>query len=113
MNNLASVFVKQGARLGEAEDLARTALAEAELGNPAGQKGVYLETLGEALLRQGRYAEALENFQKAEALKHEGKPYWAFQLYINMADAYQKLGRMAEAEEARQRAEDLREFRGS
>jgi tetratricopeptide (TPR) repeat protein len=113
LNNLASIFVKQGTKLGEAEVLAQTALAEAELRNTAGQKGVYLETLGEVLLRQGRYVEALENFQKAESFKDKGKPYWAFQLYINMAHAYEKLGRMVEAEEARQRAEDFRELRGS
>ncbi len=113
LNNLASIFVKQATKLQEAEVLAQTALAEAELRNTAGQKGVYLETLGEVLLRQGRYAEALENFQKAEAFKDQGKPYWTFQLYTNMADAYEKLGRLPEAEEARKRAEDFRESRGS
>jgi tetratricopeptide (TPR) repeat protein len=113
LNNLASIFAKQGTKLKEAEVLARTAVAGAELRDTVGQKGVYLETLGEVLLRQERYAEALGNFQKAEAFKDKGKPYWAFQLYRNMADAYEKLGRMAEAEEARQRAEDFRELRGS
>ena len=108
-NNLASIFVKQGIKLGEAEVLARTAVAEAERGNSAGQKGVYLETLGEVLLRQGRYSEALDNFQDAEAFKDDGRPYWAFQLYTNMADAYEKLGRMGQAQEARQRADNFRE----
>ena len=107
LNNLASILVIQGIKLEEAEVSTRTALAEAELGRNAGQKGVYLETLGEVLLRQGRYVEALENFQKAEAFKDKGKPYGAFQLYINMADTYEKLGRMVEAKEARQRAEDF------
>jgi len=107
LNNLASILVIQGTKLEEAEVLTQTALAEAEFGNTAGQKGVYLETLGEVLLRQGRYVEALENFQKAEAFKDKGKPYGAFQLYINMADTYEKLGRMVEAKEARQRAEDF------
>jgi tetratricopeptide (TPR) repeat protein len=112
LNNLAAIFVKQNINLVEAEILAQAALAEAELRNTAGQKGVYLETLGEVLLRQGRYAEALENFHKAEAFKDKGKPYWAFQLYTNMAEAYEKLGRIPEAEEARRRAEDFRELRG-
>jgi tetratricopeptide (TPR) repeat protein len=113
LNNLASIYVKQGAKLGEAEALARTALAEAERGNSAGQQGVYLETLGEVLLGQGRYSEALKNFQKAETFNDNGKPYWLIQLYTNMAQAYERLGQTTEAQEARQRADKLRELRGS
>jgi tetratricopeptide (TPR) repeat protein len=113
LNNLASLYVKQGAKLGEAETLARTALAEAERGNTAGLKGVYLETLGEVLLGQGRYWEALKNFQKAETFNDNGKPYWLIQLYTKMAQAYDRLGQTAEAQEARQRATKLRELGGS
>jgi len=113
LNNLASIYVKQGAKLGEAETLVRTALAEAERGNSAGQQGVYLETLGEVLLEQGRYCEALENFQKAETFNDNGKAYWLMQLYTKMAEAYERLGQTTEAQEARQRADKLRELRGS
>jgi tetratricopeptide (TPR) repeat protein len=113
LNNLASIFVKQSTKLQEAEVLAQAALAEAERSNTVGEKGIYLQTLGEVLLRQERYAEALENFQMAETFKANGRPYWAFQLYTHMAEAYDKLGRTAEAMEARQRAEDFRERRGS
>ncbi|HEY3198509.1 MAG TPA: tetratricopeptide repeat protein [Nitrospirales bacterium] len=104
LNNLASMYVKQGAKLGEAETLARTAVAEAERGNSAGQQGVYLETLGEVLLEQGRYSEALKNFQKAETFNDNGKPYWLIQLYAKMAEAYERLGQTAEAREARERS---------
>ena len=74
---------------------------------------MYLETLGEVLLEQGRYWEALENFQKAETFTDDGKPYWLIQLYTKMAQAYEGLGQTAAAQEARQRSKKLRESGGS
>src|SRR5207249_4265234 len=58
LNNLASLYSKQGVKLDEAEMLVHTALAQAD-GRETGRQGIYLETLGEVLLRQERYAEAL------------------------------------------------------
>jgi tetratricopeptide (TPR) repeat protein len=107
LNNLASILAKQRIKLEEAETLARAALAEAERGNHAQHKGIYLETLGEVLLRQGRYSEALENFRVAEAFSDE-RASWLPHLYTHMAEAYNGLGQMAEAQQARQRAETLR-----
>ncbi len=113
LNNLAVLYAKQGIKLDEAESLAHAALAQAAEQDP-GRQGMYLETLGEVLLRQERYAEALQRFQQAEALSANGQPYWLVQLYTNMADAYQGLGQTAEAQHARDRAATLqRETRSS
>lgn len=112
LNNLASVYVTQGIKLNEAEQLARAALVEATRGTHDPQEHVYLETLGEVLLRQGRYAEALENFQRAEALHENKKPLWLVHLYTNMAHAYEGLGQMSEARKVRRRAEELRQSAG-
>jgi Tfp pilus assembly protein PilF len=112
LNNLASIYVTQGIKLDEAEQLARAALAEAKPGTHDRQEHVYLETLGEVLLRQGRYKEALENFEKAETLTENGKALWLVHLYTNMAHAYKGLGRMDEAREAERRAEELRRSAG-
>ena len=109
LNNLAALYVKQGRLLNQAENLARTAVARAEGENQSREKGIYLETLGEVLLHQGRYSEALENFHQAEAFNDKVKPFWLVQLYTNMADAYEGLGQMADAQQARQRAEKFRE----
>ena len=108
LNNLASLYVKQGVKLGEAETLVRAALAEVESEPHARHKPFYLETLGEILLRQGRQSEALENFQKAEALNDNSQPYWLVQLYTHMAAAYEGLGQRGEAQQARERAKQLR-----
>jgi len=108
LNNLASILATQRIKLEEAEALARAALAEAGSGNNARQKGIYLETLGEVLLRQGRYSEALENFRAAEAFSDKGTASWLVHLYTHMAEAYEGLGQMAEAQQARLRAETLR-----
>src|SRR5437660_4916490 len=113
LNNLAALYVKQGRLLNQAENLARTAVARAEGENQSREKGIYLETLGEVLLHQGRYSEALENFHQAEAFNDKVKPFWLVQLYTNMADAYEGLGQMADAQQARQRAEKFRESKAS
>jgi tetratricopeptide (TPR) repeat protein len=109
LNNLAALYVKQGVLLNQAESLARTAVTQAESENQPSEKGIYLETLGEVLLHQGRFSEALENFRKAEAFNDRVKAFWLVQLYTNMADAYQGLGQTADAQQARQRADKLRE----
>jgi len=109
LNNLAALYVKQGTLLNQAESLARTAVTHAESENQPREKGIYLETLGEVLLHQGRYSEALESFHQAEAFNDRVKPFGLVQLYTNMADAYEGLGQMADAQQARQRAKKLRE----
>ena len=107
LNNLAALYVKQGTLLNQAESLARTAVNQTESENQPREKGIYLETLGEVLLQQGRYSEALESFHQAEAFRV--KPFGLVQLYTNMADAYERLGQLEDAQQARQRAEKFRE----
>ena len=109
LNNLAALYVKQGTLLNQAENLARTAVLQAESEHQPREKGIYLETLGEVLLHQGRSFEALESFHQAEAFNDREKPFGLVQLYTNMADAYEGLGQMANAHQARQRAEKFRE----
>jgi tetratricopeptide (TPR) repeat protein len=109
LNNLAALYVKQGTLLNQAENLARTAVTQAENENQPREKGIYLETLGEVLLHQGRYSEALENFHQAEAFNDRVRPLALVQLYTNMAEAYEGLGKIADAQQARQRAEKFRD----
>jgi tetratricopeptide (TPR) repeat protein len=113
LNNLASILGQQRIQLEEAEALIRAALAEAGSGNNEKQKGIYLLTLGEVLLRQERYSEALDNFRAAEAFSDTGTAPWLIPLYIHMAEAYEGLGQMAEAQQARKRAETLRAARNA
>lgn len=108
LNNLASILAKQHIKLQEAEILARAALADAGRANHARNKGIYLGTLGEVLLRQGRYSEALENFRAAESFSDKGTGSWLANLYTHIAEVYEGLGQMAEAQEASHRAEQVR-----
>src|SRR6266513_507680 len=77
LNNLAALYVKQGTLLIQAESLARTAVTQAESENQPREKGIYLETLGEVLLQQGRYSAALESFHQAEAFNDRRHLGWS------------------------------------
>lgn len=113
LNNLASIYVKQGIKLQEAEALARAAVAQSEGDFSSKHRGVYLATLGEALLRQGRSAEALKALRLAETFSGDGRAPWLIQLYLNMADAFEQLGQAADAQQARERVYRLRGEKGA
>jgi tetratricopeptide (TPR) repeat protein len=108
LNNLAALYVKQGTQLNEAEALARTALLEADSRDGNSRKGDYLQTLGEVLLAQRRYVEALEQFRQAQAVANHRKHDWLAQLQLRMAEAYDGLGQPQNADAARRHAEQLR-----
>jgi tetratricopeptide (TPR) repeat protein len=109
LNNLAALYVQQGTQLPEAEALARAALLEVTSEQGEDRKPDYLQTLGEALLAQHRYAEALEQFRQAQAGGNLRKREWRARLQLRMAEAYEGLGLSQDAEAARRHAEQLRE----
>src|SRR6266496_461815 len=76
LNNLASLYARQGIKLEDAESLARAALAQSDKERNVQRKAFYLETLGEILLRRERYFEALESLRQAEDFQDTSNTSW-------------------------------------
>lgn len=93
VNSLAYMLADRGQRLPEAIELAQRALAM-EPGNPS-----YLDTLGWALLKQGRAPEAVESLSKAAQMLTGNSV-----IQDHYGDALAKSGKKADAVAAWQRA---------
>jgi predicted Zn-dependent protease len=93
MNSLSYMLAEHNERLPEAVDLAQRAL-KVEPGNPA-----YLDTLGWALLKQGKVEEAADPLGKAAAILTGNSV-----IQDHHGDVLAKRGRPAEAVAAWQRA---------
>jgi Tfp pilus assembly protein PilF len=73
LNNLGYNLADQGRKLDEAEELVRRAIrldrdARARAGNPEGESGVYLDSLGWVQFRRGKLAEARATLEAATRL---------------------------------------------
>lgn len=86
LNNLAMIYADQDGRQAECLKLAMTAFE-----NASTDPGV-IDTLGYALLRNGRAGEALRTLQKADALRPKNPI-----INYHMAMAYKQLGQKNEA----------------
>ncbi|MEI6035511.1 MAG: tetratricopeptide repeat protein [Verrucomicrobiae bacterium] len=87
-NYLGYMWAERGENLAEAEQLIRRAL-EADPEN-----GAYLDSLGWALFRQGRYEDSLHELLRAAAvLQGEPDPV----VFEHIGDAYEKLEKSSEA----------------
>jgi tetratricopeptide (TPR) repeat protein len=93
MNSLSYMLAEKGLRLAEAVDLAERAV-KIEPGNPA-----FLDTLGWALFKQGKFDEAAEPMAKAAAVLTGNSV-----IQDHHGDVLEKRGRHAEAVTAWQRA---------
>ncbi len=109
LNNLAWLYLEKRERLSEAEVLARRAL---EL-KPSSRM-YYLDTLGMALLLQGKPLEAEKAFLQALEAIPEKEKFLKAEVYYHLALVYQALGKQKELEEAMEqiRALDLEEYAG-
>jgi len=94
LNYLGYMWAERGENLAEAESYIRRALRQ-EPDSPA-----FLDSLGWALFQQGRYHEALAPLQRATDLLAEADATIA----QHLGDTLEKLGRMAEAVKAWERA---------
>lgn len=87
-NYLGYMWAERGENLVEAEQLIRRALVVAP------ENGAYLDSLGWALFRQGRYADALNELLSAVTQLHaEPDPV----VFEHLGDTYEKLGKASEA----------------
>jgi tetratricopeptide (TPR) repeat protein len=102
LNNLAWVYLQQGIKLKEAENMVRQVLDQGPDRDP--NHPGYLDTLAEILMAQGRYAEALDLLQEAEGLANQANTTLLSQIYEHKARAYDALGQPDKATESRQRA---------
>ena len=106
LNNLAWVYLQQGIKLKEAEAMIRQALDQAPNGDP--NRPRYLDTLAEILLAEGRFSEALDLLQEAEALAaQQDDALLLSHIYEHKARAYEALDQPDKATESRQRATDF------
>ena len=77
LNNLGYTMADQGRNLDEAEELIRRAIrtdrdARSRAGNPEGESGVYLDSLGWVQFRRGRLADARATLEAAVRLPDSG-----------------------------------------
>lgn len=86
-NYLSYMWADRGENLDEAEALVRRAL-ERDSDN-----GAYIDTLGWVFFRQGKYSEALAEFQRAASLLETPDPV----IFEHIGDTCEKLGNTAEA----------------
>ncbi len=96
-NYLGYMWADRGENLDEAEILIRQAVvAEPE-------NGAYLDSLGWVYFKKGLFDKAVQTLERALELLPEPDPV----IYEHMGDAYEKLGKTAEAMAAWQRAAQL------
>jgi tetratricopeptide (TPR) repeat protein len=105
LNNLAWVYLQQGIKLKEAENMVRRVLdqgADHDSNRPG-----YLDTLVEILMAQGQFAEALNTLQEAEGLVDPGNTALLSQIYEHKARAYDALGQPDKAAASRNKSSRL------
>ena len=100
MNYLGYMWLERGEHLDDAEKIIRKA-NELQPDNAA-----YIDSLGWVLFRQGRFAEALKELQRAESLLKDIEPEDA-EILDHIAQTHGKLGNRAKAEEYWKRVIDL------
>jgi len=86
-NYLGYMWAERGENLAEAEELIRSAL------NREPSNGAYRDSLGWALFKQGKYAEAVDELLQAAGTLTEPDAV----VFEHIGDAMEKLGRTAEA----------------
>ncbi len=94
-NNLAWTYIQQRRRLEKTEELVRKAM---EL-TPS-NRAYYLDTLGMALLRQGRVSEAIEALKASAQAIPEDRPAIKAEAFRHLAEAYKEAGDEQAAQEA-------------
>jgi tetratricopeptide (TPR) repeat protein len=93
LNNLSFLLTSQGIKLDEAVELAERAVANAErYGFPPSQRVNFIDSLGEALAKSGRFEEASEIFESGLALEPTNRL-----LMIGLAESLIGAGKMNEA----------------
>lgn len=102
LNNLAWVYLQQGIKFKEAEDMVSQVLDQSPDDDP--NRSGYLDTLAEILIAQKRFAEALDLLQEAEGLANPGNTALLSQIYEHKARAYEALGQLDKAQESRNQA---------
>ncbi len=103
LNNLAWVSVQQDKKPGRARELVTKAL---EL-TPA-HRPYYLDTLGVILLKSGNIPDAVVALKESTETIPRDQPDFLAEAYQHLADAYQAAGEDAAANEALQRAAELK-----
>lgn len=103
-NNLAWVYVEQGRDLDEAHALAKKAM---EL--TPGHRPFYLDTLGMALLKQGKHGDAVAALTESTETIPRDQPAFLAEAYGHLADAYRAAGDEAAAQESSRKRERLLE----
>jgi Flp pilus assembly protein TadD len=93
LNNLSFLLTSQGIKLDEAIELAERAVANSErFGFPPSQRVNFIDSLGEALTRAGRFDEASTTFRKGLALEPTNRL-----LMIGLAESLIGAGKANEA----------------
>jgi len=105
LNNLAWVYLRQGKKFQEAEEMVRQALA----GHPAKDsvRAGYLDTLSEILIAQDRRSEALDHLQEAERFAAQDEFSLLLHIYSNQVRIYESLGRFEKARDVREKVNSL------
>jgi tetratricopeptide (TPR) repeat protein len=101
-NNLCWVYLSQGKKLKEAEDLIMRAM---EL-TPE-HKGYYLDTLGAIYLKEHRYREAIEALEMSIPYFDYTEGNLLSDVYRHLGLAYERIGERAKAEEAFKKAKEI------
>jgi Tfp pilus assembly protein PilF len=101
-NNLAWIYVEQGKGLEDAQALAKKAMELTPEHRP-----FYLDTLGMALLKQGKHGEAVAALKESTETIPKEQPAFLAEAYGHLADAYHAAGDEAAAQEAAQARDRL------
>jgi tetratricopeptide (TPR) repeat protein len=98
-NNLCWIHLEQNAGIEKCEDLVRKALTVTP-----DHRAYYLDTLGVALLRQGRTAESITALQEAVELLPQDNTAYLAEAYMHLSEAYRSAGDESSALDAEQTA---------